>query len=280
MHEESLHRQRSCEDGLRAVAWRHQRARRCVERLRHCLRRSPEAYWQDRGPQVGRPGQDCFLQGARPVRPGLVLHSCRCARALLATPPGPSRTRLLRLPSHHQSARASPPITPPSTRLLTLPLPSPRCAAAIARRIYLRGGTGVGALKKVFGGRKMRGTRHEIFSKGSGSIARHALKQLELLKIIEKVPDGKGCVQLPPLPLAPPPHGASSGIRVTRLLPVSRWRRSRDDSLADVAAFWRQRRRHTLNGQPPSQITAPDSPLSHHAPRSLPQAEDHCAGPA
>merc|ERR1712070_217596 len=65
-------------------------------------------------------------------------------------------------------------------------------AAAIARRIYLRGGTGVGALKKVFGGRKMRGTRHEIFSKGSGSIARHALKQLELLKIIEKVPDGKG----------------------------------------------------------------------------------------
>ena len=42
----------------------------------------------------------------------------------------------------------------------------------------------MGALKKVFGGRKMRGTRHEIFSKGSGSIARHALKQLELLKII------------------------------------------------------------------------------------------------
>ena len=63
----------------------------------------------------------------------------------------------------------------------------------------------MGALKKVFGGRKMRGTRHEIFSKGSGSIARHALKQLELLKIIEKGPDGKGCVQRPPPPSPPRP---------------------------------------------------------------------------
>lgn len=54
----------------------------------------------------------------------------------------------------------------------------------------------MGALKKVFGGRKSRGTIHEKFAKGSGSIARHALKQLEALKIIEKVPEGKGCAQL------------------------------------------------------------------------------------
>eukprot|EP00965_Chrysotila_dentata_P132669 4386953-Pleurochrysis_carterae.AAC.1 len=66
-------------------------------------------------------------------------------------------------------------------------------AAAIARRVYIRGGTGVGAFKKIFGGRKSRGTRHEIFAKGSGSVARHILKQLEVLKIIEKVPSGKGC---------------------------------------------------------------------------------------
>ena len=65
-------------------------------------------------------------------------------------------------------------------------------AAAIARRVYLRGGVGVGAFKKIFGGRQMRGTIREKFSTGSGSIARHILKQLEALKIVEKVPNGKG----------------------------------------------------------------------------------------
>merc|ERR1712228_7693 len=65
-------------------------------------------------------------------------------------------------------------------------------AAAVARRVYLRAGTGVGGLKKAFGGRKHRGTIKEKFCKGSGSIARHILKQLENLKIIEKVPSSKG----------------------------------------------------------------------------------------
>ena len=50
-------------------------------------------------------------------------------------------------------------------------------AAAIARRVYLRGGIGVGAFKRIFGGRKMRGTRPEHFMTGSGSIARHILEQ-------------------------------------------------------------------------------------------------------
>ena len=65
-------------------------------------------------------------------------------------------------------------------------------AAAIARRVYLRAGTGVGAFKKVFGGRVHRGTRPEHFGKASGSIARHILKELESLKIVEKVPGGRG----------------------------------------------------------------------------------------
>ena len=65
-------------------------------------------------------------------------------------------------------------------------------AAAIARRVYLRGGIGVGAFKRIFGGRKMRGTRPEHFMTGSGSIARHILKELESLKIVEKVPNSKG----------------------------------------------------------------------------------------
>jgi len=65
-------------------------------------------------------------------------------------------------------------------------------AAAIARRVYLRGGIGIGAFKKIFGGRVMRGTRPERFGTSSGSIPRHILKQLEVLKIVEKVPGGKG----------------------------------------------------------------------------------------
>merc|ERR1712146_831841 len=56
-------------------------------------------------------------------------------------------------------------------------------AAAIARRVYLRGGVGVGAFKKIFGGRQHRGTIREKFCKGSGAIARHILIQLETLKI-------------------------------------------------------------------------------------------------
>jgi len=55
--------------------------------------------------------------------------------------------------------------------------------AAIARRVYLRGDVGVGAFKKIFGGRAHRGTRPEKFATGSGAIARHILRQLEALKI-------------------------------------------------------------------------------------------------
>mmetsp|Transcript_29797 Transcript_29797/g.95356 ORF Transcript_29797/g.95356 Transcript_29797/m.95356 type:complete len:177 (-) Transcript_29797:298-828(-) len=51
-------------------------------------------------------------------------------------------------------------------------------AAAMARRVYMRGGVGVGGFKKIYGGRKMRGTRPETSAKGSGSIARHILKQV------------------------------------------------------------------------------------------------------
>merc|ERR1711988_1174022 len=65
-------------------------------------------------------------------------------------------------------------------------------AASIARKVYLRGGIGVGSFKRIFGGRKHRGTRPETFMTGSGSVCRHILKELESLKIIEKVPDGKG----------------------------------------------------------------------------------------
>jgi small subunit ribosomal protein S19e len=62
--------------------------------------------------------------------------------------------------------------------------------ASMARKIYLRGGIGVGAFKKIYGGRKSNGSRPSHFAKSSGSIARQCLKQLEALNIVEKDPKG------------------------------------------------------------------------------------------
>ncbi|MFX1474009.1 MAG: 30S ribosomal protein S19e [Promethearchaeota archaeon] len=53
-----------------------------------------------------------------------------------------------------------------------------RCAS-ILRRLYVKGRTGVSRLRTVYGGRKRRGVRPNHFAKGSGSIIRKALQQLE-----------------------------------------------------------------------------------------------------
>jgi len=63
-------------------------------------------------------------------------------------------------------------------------------AASMARKIYLRGGIGVGAFRKIYGGRKSNGVRPSHFAKSSGSIARDVLKQLESIDIVEKEPKG------------------------------------------------------------------------------------------
>jgi len=63
-------------------------------------------------------------------------------------------------------------------------------AASMARKIYLRGGTGVGAFKKIYGGKNRNGTKPGHFAKSSGQIARTILKQLEHMKVIEKDPNG------------------------------------------------------------------------------------------
>eukprot|EP00244_Chara_vulgaris_P009972 TRINITY_DN43_c0_g1_i1.p1 TRINITY_DN43_c0_g1~~TRINITY_DN43_c0_g1_i1.p1 ORF type:complete len:160 (-),score=28.92 TRINITY_DN43_c0_g1_i1:660-1139(-) len=63
-------------------------------------------------------------------------------------------------------------------------------AASMARKLYLRHGIGIGAFKKIYGGRKSNGVRPHHFATASGSIARHILKQLEILKIVEKDPKG------------------------------------------------------------------------------------------
>ena len=59
-------------------------------------------------------------------------------------------------------------------------------SASMARKIYLRGGLGVGAFKRIYGGSKRNGSRPPHFCRSSGSIARHILKQLQKMGIIEQ----------------------------------------------------------------------------------------------
>ena len=65
-------------------------------------------------------------------------------------------------------------------------------AASIARKVYLRKGTGVGALKKWYGGSDgtHRGTKKAHFQTASGAIIRKAMYELEKLEMMEKTGDG------------------------------------------------------------------------------------------
>eukprot|EP00614_Pseudopedinella_elastica_P014307 CAMPEP_0172583118 /NCGR_PEP_ID=MMETSP1068-20121228/2713_1 /TAXON_ID=35684 /ORGANISM="Pseudopedinella elastica, Strain CCMP716" /LENGTH=159 /DNA_ID=CAMNT_0013376785 /DNA_START=55 /DNA_END=534 /DNA_ORIENTATION=- len=58
-------------------------------------------------------------------------------------------------------------------------------AAAIARKIYLQPGLGVGALQRKFGGSRNRGTRTFTFQKAASGIIRNIVKQLEEIKVVE-----------------------------------------------------------------------------------------------
>jgi len=51
--------------------------------------------------------------------------------------------------------------------------------ASILRKIYLNGPVGVIHLRKMYGGRKNRGSKPEKTFSGSGAIIRHAIHQLE-----------------------------------------------------------------------------------------------------
>ncbi|MFX0169986.1 MAG: 30S ribosomal protein S19e [Candidatus Hodarchaeota archaeon] len=59
-----------------------------------------------------------------------------------------------------------------------------RCAS-ILRRLYVKGPTGVSRLRTAYGGRNRRGSRPDHFAKGSGSIVRKALQQLESAGLVE-----------------------------------------------------------------------------------------------
>ena len=63
-------------------------------------------------------------------------------------------------------------------------------AAAIVRKVYLRQGTGVGALKNRFGGAYRRGARPEVHQDAAGGLIRNILTTLDDLKITEKSSKG------------------------------------------------------------------------------------------
>nr|CCA22674.1 40S ribosomal protein S193 putative [Albugo laibachii Nc14] len=63
-------------------------------------------------------------------------------------------------------------------------------AASIARKVYLRQHTGVGSLRKVYGGGASRGVKRKHFQKASGGLIRHILHQLEEMKVVEKCAEG------------------------------------------------------------------------------------------
>ena len=65
-----------------------------------------------------------------------------------------------------------------------------RCAS-IARRIYIDGPVGVGRLRVYYGGRKDRGAKPYRFKKGSGSIVRKGLQQLEAANIVKVAKRGR-----------------------------------------------------------------------------------------
>ena len=63
--------------------------------------------------------------------------------------------------------------------------------ASLVRKIYINGGQGVGSLRKMYGGKKKRGSKPAKKKSSGGKIIRLALKELERLKILEKNSIGK-----------------------------------------------------------------------------------------
>jgi len=63
-------------------------------------------------------------------------------------------------------------------------------AASIVRKIYIRGGVGVGGLRKVYGGQFRRGVQKNIYVKSSGKAIRYILQQLEEMGLVEQDDEG------------------------------------------------------------------------------------------
>ena len=64
-------------------------------------------------------------------------------------------------------------------------------SASILRQIYIHGVVGVGRLRVKYGDRKNRGSKPEVFAKGSGKVIRTILQQAEKAGFLEKIKEGK-----------------------------------------------------------------------------------------
>ncbi len=92
--------------------------------------------------------------------------------------------------------RTNSPITNRGTDWRTILLSRTATAtASLARRLYVRQGTGVGAFSKVYGNKKRMGTRPGHFCRASKGVIRNCLKQL--MKVL-------ACHLAPPCHLASP----------------------------------------------------------------------------
>lgn len=63
--------------------------------------------------------------------------------------------------------------------------------ASVLRKVYVHGPVGTARLRRSYGGRRNLGSAPEHFRKGSGSIVRTALQQLEAAGLVETV-EGEG----------------------------------------------------------------------------------------
>jgi len=70
-----------------------------------------------------------------------------------------------------------------------------RCAS-ILRKIYINNGMGIERLRAEYGGKRNRGSKPYKARRGSGSIARRALQQLEKAGYVKRV-KGKGRILTP-----------------------------------------------------------------------------------
>ena len=64
-------------------------------------------------------------------------------------------------------------------------------AAAVLRRVYVDGPVGVERMRSVYGGKKNRGSKPGKSVKGSGSILRKSLQQLEAAGFVAKQKNGR-----------------------------------------------------------------------------------------
>lgn len=64
-------------------------------------------------------------------------------------------------------------------------------SASVLRRIYIDGPVGVSRLRSFYGGKKRKGVATGAFAKGSGSVIREALQQLEKAGYVRKLKVGR-----------------------------------------------------------------------------------------